>query len=124
MHEVYPGHYTQFLWMRPAPSKIRKLIGCRSNAEGWAHYSEQMMLDEGYGNGDPKLRLGQLQDALLRDARYIVGIQMHTGKMTMDEAIEFFQKEGYQPKSVAEGETQRGTGIRPISFTHWGNCRS
>jgi len=109
IHEVFPGHYVQFLWVPDAPSKIRKLIGCGSNAEGWAHYSEQMMLDEGYGNGDPKLRLGQLQDALLRDARFIVGISMHTGKMTMDQAIEFFQKEGYQPKTVAEMETKRGT---------------
>ena len=67
-----------------APSKVRKLLGCASNAEGWAHYTEQMMLDEGYGNGDLKLRLGQLQDALLRDARFIAGIQMHTGKMTVD----------------------------------------
>jgi uncharacterized protein (DUF885 family) len=109
VHEVYPGHYVQFLWVPAAPSKVRKLIGCASNAEGWAHYSEQMMLDEGYGNGDLKLRLGQLQDALLRDARYIVGISMHTGKMSFDDAIQFFQKEGYQPQSVAEVETKRGT---------------
>jgi uncharacterized protein (DUF885 family) len=84
-------------------------MGCGSNAEGWAHYAEQMMLDEGYENGDPRLRLGQLQDALLRDARYIVGISMHTGKMSFEQAIEFFQKEGYQPQSVAEVETKRGT---------------
>ncbi|MGC2109755.1 MAG: DUF885 domain-containing protein, partial [Candidatus Korobacteraceae bacterium] len=83
VHEAYPGHYTQFLWIKQAPSKVRKLIGCGSNSEGWAHYTEQMMLDEGYGNGDLKLRIGQLQDALLRDARFIVGIQMHTGKMTL-----------------------------------------
>jgi uncharacterized protein (DUF885 family) len=92
VHEVYPGHYVQFLWLPSVSSKVRKLLGCGSNAEGWAHYSEQMMLDEGYGNGDPKLRLGQLEDALLRDARYIVGISMHTGKMSFDEAEEFFQK--------------------------------
>jgi len=110
IHEVYPGHYTQFLWTPYASSKVRKLIGCSSNAEGWAHYDEQMMLDEGYGNGDPKLRLGQIQDALLRNARYIVGISMHTGKMTYDQALDFFQKEGYQPKVVAEVETKRGTG--------------
>jgi len=109
VHEVYPGHYVQFLWVPAAPSKIRKLLGCASNAEGWAHYTEQMMLDEGYGNGDAKLRLGQIQDALLRDARYIVGISMHTGKMTFDEAVQFFKKEGYQPQSVAEVETKRGT---------------
>lgn len=109
VHEVYPGHYVQFQWLKDAPSKVRKLIGCSSNAEGWAHYSEQMMLDEGYGNGDPKLRLGQLQDALLRDARYIVGIEMHTGKMTYDQAIDFFVKEGYQTRVNGEREVKRGT---------------
>jgi uncharacterized protein (DUF885 family) len=109
VHEVYPGHYTQFLWIASAPTKVRKLIGCGSNAEGWAHYSEQMMLDEGYGNGDLKLRLGQLQDGLLRDARFITGIEMHTGKMTMEQAMEFFVKEGYQVRPVAEKEAKRGT---------------
>ena len=109
VHEAYPGHYTQFLWVKQAPSKIRKLTGCGSNAEGWAHYTEQMMLDEGYGNGDPKLRIGQLQDALLRDARYIVGIQMHTGKMTLDEGTQFFIKEGHQTPAVSEREAKRGT---------------
>ena len=109
VHEVYPGHYTQFLWVKQAPSKVRKLFGCGSNAEGWAHYTEQMMLDEGYGNGDPKLRLGQLQDALLRNARYIVGIEMHTGKMTFEQAADFFVKEGYQSRVNAVRETKRGT---------------
>ena len=109
VHEVYPGHYTQFLWIARAPTKVRKLLGCSSNAEGWAHYTEQMMLDEGYGNGDLKLRLGQLQDALLRNARYIVGIQMHTGKMTFDQAVEFFVSEGYQVRPVAQKEAKRGT---------------
>jgi uncharacterized protein (DUF885 family) len=109
IHEVYPGHYTQFLWLQNAPTKVRKLIGCGTNAEGWAHYTEQMMLDEGYGNGDLKLRLGQLQDALLRNARYIVGIQMHTGKMTLEQAVEFFVKEGFQTRPIAEKEAKRGT---------------
>ena len=109
VHEVYPGHYTQFLWIAHAPTKVRKLLGCSSNAEGWAHYTEQMMLDEGYGKGDLKLRLGQLQDALLRNARFIAGIEMHTGKMTVEQAVEFFVKEGYQVRPVAEKEAKRGT---------------
>jgi uncharacterized protein (DUF885 family) len=109
IHEAYPGHYTQFLWLAQAPTKVRKLLGCGSNSEGWAHYSEQMMLDEGYGGGDLKLRLGQLQDALLRNARYIAGIQMHTGGMTMEQAMEFFVKEGYQTRPMAEKEAKRGT---------------
>ena len=109
VHEAYPGHYVQFLWEPQFPSKVRKLIGCGTNIEGWAHYTEQMMLDEGYGNGDPKLRIGQLQDALLRNARYIVGIEMHAGKMTLPQATEFFVKQGHQTATVAEREAQRGT---------------
>jgi len=118
VHEAYPGHYIQFLWLPQAPTRVRKLLGCSSNAEGWAHYTEQMMLDEGYGqpgagakdDRESKfLRLGQLQDALLRNARFIVGIEMHTGKMSFDEAVAFFQKEGYQSKETAMVETKRGT---------------
>jgi uncharacterized protein (DUF885 family) len=118
VHETYPGHYVQFLWMKDAPSKVRKLLGSGTNAEGWAHYCEQMMLDEGYGQPGAgardqreakMLRLGQLQDALLRNARFIVGIKMHTGQMTFDEAKDYFVNEGYQVRSVAEKEAKRGT---------------
>lgn len=108
VHEAYPGHYVQFLWMQHVSSRVRKILGANSNAEGWAHYTEQMMLDEGY-TGDPKLRLGQIQDALLRNGRYIVGLEMHTGKMTMEQGIEFFEKECYQPHETAMRETKRGT---------------
>jgi len=118
VHEAYPGHYIQFLWLPKAPSRVRKLLGANTDVEGWAHYCEQMMLDQGYGqpgNGakDEReskfLRLGQLQDALLRNARFIAGIQMHTGKMSFDQAVEFFQKEGSQSKESALVETKRGT---------------
>jgi uncharacterized protein (DUF885 family) len=119
VHEAYPGHYVQFLWVPQAPTRVRKILGAATNVEGWAHYCEQMMLDNGYGQPgagakDEReakfLRLGQLQDALLRNARFIVGIQMHTGKMTIDQAEEFFQKEGYQSKETAVVETKRGAG--------------
>ena len=109
IHEAYPGHYTQLLWFQKVPSKVRKLVQANSNVEGWAHYTEQMMLDEGYGNNDPELRFGQLLDALLRDCRYIVGIEMHTGKMTYDQGIDFFMKNGYMSRAYAERETKRGT---------------
>jgi uncharacterized protein (DUF885 family) len=97
---------------------VRKLLGASSNAEGWAHYCEQMMLDEGYGQPgvgardarDAKMiRLGQLQDALLRNARFVVGIQMHTGQMTFDQAVDFFVNEGYQTHEGGLIETKRGT---------------
>jgi uncharacterized protein (DUF885 family) len=112
VHEVWPGHYTQFLWLKNNPdlSKVRKLTGAGSNSEGWAHYSETMVLDEGLYKGDPRYRLAQLVDALLRDSRYIVGIRMHTEGMTMDQAREFFVKEGHQVPVVGEMETKRGTG--------------
>jgi len=121
VHEAYPGHYVQFLWQDKFPSNIRKLIGANTNIEGWAHYCEQMMLDYGYGQPgfgatterEAKLiRLGQIQDALLRDARFVVAIRMHTGTggaLTIDQAIDFFVKEGYQSRSVGTVETHRGT---------------
>jgi uncharacterized protein (DUF885 family) len=109
IHEAYPGHYVQLLWFHQLRSKVKKLTQVNTNVEGWAHYTEQMMLDEGYGNHDPKLRFGQLIDALLRDCRYIVGIEMHTGKMTYQQGIEFFMKQGYMTHAYAERETKRGT---------------
>jgi len=118
VHEAYPGHYVQFLWVPQAPTKVRKLFGAATDVEGWAHYCEQMMLDEGYGQPgagakderEAKLiRLGQLQDALLRDARFVVGIQMHTGNMTFDQAVDLFVKEGYQSHEGGLVESKRGT---------------
>jgi uncharacterized protein (DUF885 family) len=119
VHEAYPGHYVQFLWVNHTNlSTVRKLTGSATNIEGWAHYCEQMMLDQGYnqpgvGAKDEResrlIRLGQLQDALLRDARFVVGIRMHTQGMTLDQAEDFFVNEGYQSRPIAEVETKRGT---------------
>ncbi|HXE91932.1 MAG TPA: DUF885 domain-containing protein [Terriglobales bacterium] len=114
VHEAYPGHYLQALWTGRAPSRFRKLLWTTggfagSNSEGWAHYAEQMMLDEGYGDNDPKLRLGQLQAALLRNCRFLVGLEMHTGTMTFDQGIDFFQNECHATRVNAERETKRGT---------------
>jgi uncharacterized protein (DUF885 family) len=109
IHESYPGHYVQLLWFRQVPNMVRKLSQANSNVEGWAHYTEQMMLDEGYGNNDPKLRFGQLIDALLRNCRYIVGLEMHTGRMTYEQGIQFFMKQAYMSRDYAERETKRGT---------------
>jgi uncharacterized protein (DUF885 family) len=117
-HETFPGHFMQYLWTERAPTKVRKAFYANTNSEGWAHYCEQMMLDEGYGQPGTGakdvleatyIRLGQLQDALLRDARFVVGIRMHTGKMSFDEAKEFFVKQGYQTAKIAEIESKRGT---------------
>jgi len=109
VHEAYPGHYVQFLWQNTLPSNVRKLFGCSSNCEGWAHYCEQMMIDQGLGGGDKKLRLVQLQEALLRACRYIVGIKLHTQGMTLKQANDFFMKEGYLEPANADRESKRGT---------------
>jgi uncharacterized protein (DUF885 family) len=127
VHEAYPGHYVQFLWQDRFPSKVRKLVGANTNVEGWAHYCEQMMLDEGYAAAPPNatpeqireaklIRLGQLQDALLRDARFVVSLKLHTGvgeqgatPWTMDQAVSFFVNQGYQSNSIGLVETKRGT---------------
>ncbi len=120
VHEAYPGHYTQFLWLPQFPSKIRQVLGANTNIEGWAHYTEQMMLDQGYAAAPPDatpaqireaklIRLGQLQDALLRDARFVNSIKLHTGQFSFDQAVDFFVSDGYQSHSVALVETKRGT---------------
>lgn len=109
VHEVYPGHYTQFLHAKEYPAITRGLFSSNANAEGWAHYAEQMMLDEGFHNNDPKYRLAQLQDALLRNVRFIVGIKMHTQGMTVEQATKMFQEQAHQVKPVAVSEAKRGT---------------
>ena len=108
VHEVWPGHYLQFLYAPYYPTVVRKVVGANTNAEGWAHYCEQMVIDEGFHSDEPSYRLAQLQDALLRDARFIVGIRMHTAGMTIEQAEDFFEKQGYQPRPVAVLETKRG----------------
>ena len=111
VHEVFPGHFVQLMLMRSLPdlSMVRRLSQTTSNVEGWAHYCETMMLDEGFGDGDPKLRMGQIVDALLRDARYIVGIKEHTEGMSVDQATDFFVKEAHQTPEIARKEALRGT---------------
>jgi uncharacterized protein (DUF885 family) len=109
VHEVWPGHYVQFLYAKDFPSDVRKVFSAASNFEGWAHYCEQMMLDEGLHADDPRYRLAQVHLALLRDIRFIVGIKMHTQGMTMEQARDMFVENAYQPESVAESEAKRGT---------------
>jgi uncharacterized protein (DUF885 family) len=126
VHEAYPGHYVQFLWTPQFGSTIRKVLGANTNIEGWAHYCEQMMLDQGYAAAPAGasadevkkaklIRLGQLMDALLRDARFVNSIKLHTGegepaaKWTLEQAEDFFVKEGYQTRAIADVETKRGT---------------
>ena len=109
IHEVYPGHYYQYLALKRQPSRVRTVLSSGAFVEGWAHYCEQMMLDEGFGGNNPKLRLAQLNLALLRLCRYLVGLRMHTAGMTYEQGVEFFMREGYQERVNAEREARRGT---------------
>jgi uncharacterized protein (DUF885 family) len=123
IHEAYPGHYLQFQWMPKMRSKTRKLYSCSSNVEGWAHYTEQMMVDEGIGGGDPKVRLAQIEEALLRATRYVAGIRMHTRGMTLPEAVDLFVRVGMQSRPVAEMEAKRGTEDPTYLYYTWGKLQ-
>jgi uncharacterized protein (DUF885 family) len=122
IHEAYPGHYVQFLHLNTSPaSKVEKIFGSYAFVEGWAHYSEKMMLDEGYGsstNSTPseddvksaaKYRMAQADEALLRLCRLCVSIKMHTQKMSLDEATKFFRENCYYEEKPARQEAMRGT---------------
>jgi uncharacterized protein (DUF885 family) len=122
IHEAYPGHYVQFLHLNASPaSKVEKIFGSYAFVEGWAHYCEKMMLDEGYGsstNSTPseddlkravKYRMAQADEALLRLCRLCVSIKMHTQKMSVDEATKFFQENCYYEEKPARQEAKRGT---------------
>ncbi len=109
IHEAFPGHYLQFLYGKQFPTKTRKLLYASSNAEGWAHYAEQMIIEEGFNNRDPKTRLAQLSEALLRDCRWVVGIREHTMGMTVDEgAKKYFVDQCFQTPANAYEEARRG----------------
>jgi len=115
IHEAYPGHYTQFLHLNASSAtKIEKIFGSYAFVEGWAHYCEKMMADEGYGhNGDPvkaaKYRLAQSGDALLRLCRLCVSIKTHTQGMNVDDATKFFMNNWYQGDKPSRQEAIRGT---------------
>lgn len=111
IHEVYPGHFVQGTYLKQVTSPVRKgwSIAPASFVEGWAHYTEQMMIEEGFGGGDPKIKLGQLADALLRLCRFVVGIREHTGGMTVDQATKFFVENAYMGQTPSRIEAERGT---------------
>lgn len=109
-HEVYPGHYTQFIINKHQQlSLTKKLITASSFVEGWAHYDEQMVVDEGWGNGDLRVRLMQVKEAILRNARYVVGVKLHTQGMTLDQAERYFEREAFLDPADARIEARRGT---------------
>jgi uncharacterized protein (DUF885 family) len=109
VHEAYPGHYVHFLHSKRLTSRARMTFYSTAFSEGWAHYTEQMMIEEGYGAGDPRLHVAQLSEALLRNCRYIVSILMHTQGMTVPEATRFIMDNAYYEELPAYREAVRGT---------------
>jgi uncharacterized protein (DUF885 family) len=108
-HEVYPGHYLQFLHLPRSQSSVRKLIPSGAFTEGWAHYAEELMLEAGYGHGQPEMWISQTMEALERVGRYIMGIRLHTGDATYDEAVQFFEEQCFMQPVAARREALRGT---------------
>jgi len=108
VHEVYPGHFIQHRWSEKAPSKPQQILWSYSFGEGWAHYTEQMMIEEGFMDS-PEIRLGQLSDALLRNCRFVVSYGMHVEGMTLDAGIKRFVDECHIDKATAREQTVRGT---------------
>jgi hypothetical protein len=108
-HEVFPGHYLHGLWQRNAPTFVQKVSRSYSFVEGWAHYAEQMMVDEGFGSDQPEARLGQVVDALLRNCRFVASIGIHVRGMSIDEAKRRFVDDCKQDEAGARQQAIRGT---------------
>jgi uncharacterized protein (DUF885 family) len=111
IHEVFPGHFLHYQHLRSVESKLRKSIMFASTAlvEGWAHYCEQMMLDEGFKKNDPGVRLGQLAEALIRLCRFVVGIRLHCEDLSVEQGVRFFKEEAFLEEGSARREAERGT---------------
>ncbi len=108
IHEAYPGHYTHFLNANKFSTDVSKLFMSYSYVEGWAHYTEEMMLEQGYGTNDYKTEVGMLLEALIRCCRFVVSIGIHCEGMTLEEAKDFFIKNAYMAEATAEQEAKRG----------------
>jgi hypothetical protein len=108
-HEVWPGHFLQFMHANRAASLVGRLFVDYAFAEGWAHYSEEMLWEAGFGGGDPEIHLGQLQNALLRNVRMLVSLGLHTGEMTLTEAEALFRERAFQDPASARQQAARGT---------------
>jgi uncharacterized protein (DUF885 family) len=108
-HEVWPGHFLQGMHQRASGSRILQTFEVNTTSEGWAHYAEEMMWDAGLGDGDPRIRIGMLKNALLRDVRFVVALGLHTGDMTIDEAVALFRDQAYADPGNARQQALRGT---------------
>ena len=108
-HEVWPGHFLQFLHAHQAPSDCRRVFATYAFSEGWAHYVEEMVVEAGLGAGDAETHIGQLLNALLRNVRYLSAIGLHTGRMTVAESERMFREQAFQDPGNARQQAARGT---------------
>lgn len=109
VHEVWPGHFLQFLHAQRAESKLARSFVGYAFAEGWAHYSEELMWELGLGDGDPATHVGQLLNALLRNVRYLCAIGYHAGEMTVEQCETMFREKAFQDPGNARQQAARGT---------------
>ena len=109
VHEVWPGHFLQFLHSNRSESKFAQVFVGYAYAEGWAHYTEEMMWDAGFSDGDPETHIGQLVNALLRNARFLSTIGLHTEGMSVEESEALFIESGFQDPGNARQQAARGT---------------
>ena len=109
VHEVWPGHFLNFLHSNRSPFLFGRVFVGYAFAEGWAHYSEEMMRVSGVGGGTDETMIGQLSNALLRNCRFLSAIGMHTGSMTQAQSQAMFQQQCYQDEGSAKQQAARGT---------------
>ncbi|MDT8321144.1 MAG: DUF885 domain-containing protein, partial [Xanthomonadales bacterium] len=109
VHEVWPGHFLNFLHANRAEWIFGRVFVTYAFGEGWAHYTEEMMLDAGLRDASPETRIGQVSNALLRNARFLSAIGLHTGGMTVEESQRLFLDEAYQDEGTARQQAARGT---------------
>ncbi|GGB57416.1 DUF885 domain-containing protein [Blastomonas aquatica] len=109
VHEVWPGHFLNFLHANRAKSFFGRLFVGYAYAEGWAHYTEEMMWEAGLGKGDPEVHIGQLANALLRNCRYLSAIGLHTGGMSVDQSLAMFREQCFIDEGNARQQALRGT---------------
>ncbi|WP_152053122.1 DUF885 domain-containing protein [Tautonia marina] len=107
IHEAYPGHYVQLEYSNRCPSLIRRVLSSGTFAEGWAVYTERMMLDEGFGLGDPKLRMQQLKFYLRAVVNAILDHEMHAHSMTDEQAMSLLMDRAFQTEGEAAGKVIR-----------------
>ena len=109
VHEVWPGHFLQFLHSNRSSWRFGRVFVGYAFAEGWAHYTEELMVEEGLATGAPELHVGQLLNALLRNVRLVCAIGLHTKGMTVAECEQLFKDKAYQDAGNARQQAARGT---------------